>query len=127
MGLDNNANTSKSTYSKIGCFLFVLAVNVFFQAIFRSLNLVLFESSAVQNIMQSHIFIPLSCFVSGFFSYLLTGKMAINSIASLITGFFAFLMFVEPRPAAIIWALLYYVNAFLGYGIAFFAKSYRVK
>lgn len=127
MELENNANTSKHAYSKIGCFLFVLIINVFFQAIFRSLNLVMFDSSSVQNIMQSHIFIPLSCFVSGFFSYLLTGKIAINSITSFMTGFFAFLILVEPRPAAILWALLYYVNAFLGYGIAFFAKSYKVK
>ena len=58
MGLDNNANTSKCTYSKIGCFLFVLAINVFFKP-YSVLNLVLFESSTVQNIMQSHIFIPL--------------------------------------------------------------------
>lgn len=122
MGL-NNANMSKRTYSRLGCFLFVLSINVFFQAIFRSLNLLIFEYSVILNIMQCYIFIPLSCFVSGFFSYLFTGKIGINSLASFITGFFTYLILIGPKPVVLFWALLYYINAFLGYGIAFFAKA----
>lgn len=114
------ATSKKSnTYSKVGCFLFVLCINVAFLLLFRSLGQLIINDQDMHLTFFRYVFIPLSSFVSGYFAYLITGKFMINSFASYLTGLFSYLIFINVAPVAFLWALIYYVNAVLGYAIAF--------
>lgn len=116
-------NKKRSTYSKVGCFLFVICINFCFLLVFRSLGKLIIDEQDLQSVFFGYVFIPLSCFVSGFFAYLITGKFIINSIASYMTGLFSYFILVKFAPIAFLWALLYYINAVLGYAIAFFSRK----
>lgn len=114
-----NMNTSnKQVYTKIACFLFVLSINTISLLLFLLIASLISKNMETKLTLLRFVFIPISSFVSGYFSFLLTTKIKIASIVSLIVVILGPILIFGFSFQIFLWAILYFLNAFVGFSLA---------
>ena len=115
-----NINTGKkqAKYSKIACFLFVLSLNLIFLIISKYISTIITSDPDTKLTILKFVLIPISSFLSGYFTYLLTSKIKITSLASLIVSILGPLLIFPFSFQIFLWAFLYFINSFIGFSVA---------